>query len=218
MDKFYAYIMTNFARAERLSVAALLRDVGPDAPTLCEGWTTLDLAVHLVIRDRYPSALPANASKEASRVSFLSKRTTARESELKALPWEKLVGMVAAGPGVLSPMGWTPFDVLANTTEFYVHHEDIRRARRGWSPRNILPELEGQLWNPCRVLAHTHSRHMHEPLIVQAPGFGELHAGNTDHFPTVVEGKPSELILFLMGRERHARVSVDREGPEREED
>lgn len=107
--------MTNFARAERLSVAALLREVGPDAPTLCEGWKTLDLAVHLVIRDRYPAALPANASEKAGKVEFFAKRTAVRENELKSLPWEKLVGMVAAGPGVLSPMGWTPFDVLTNT-------------------------------------------------------------------------------------------------------
>lgn len=200
--------MTNFARAERLSVAALLRDVGPDAPTLCEGWTTLDLAVHLVIRDRYPAALPANASGKAGKVEFFAKRTAAREAELKDLPWDKLVGMVAAGPGVLSPMGWTPVDVLTNTGEFYVHHEDIRRARKGWEPRNILPELEGQLWNVCKPLAHSPSVRKEAPLIVRAPGHGELHVGNTDEGAPVLEGKPSELVLFLFGRRDHAQVSL----------
>uniref|UniRef100_UPI0025DDC77B maleylpyruvate isomerase family mycothiol-dependent enzyme n=1 Tax=uncultured Brevibacterium sp. TaxID=189678 RepID=UPI0025DDC77B len=53
--------MTNFARSERRSLAALLRTVGPDAPTLCEEWTTRDLAVHIVIRDRRPDALVGNA-------------------------------------------------------------------------------------------------------------------------------------------------------------
>ncbi len=200
--------MTNFARAERLSVAALLRDLGPDAPTLCEGWNTLDLAVHLVIRDRYPAALPANASGKAGKVEFFAKRTAAREAELKDLPWDKLVGMVAAGPGVLSPMGWTPVDVLTNTGEFYVHHEDIRRARQGWEPRNILPELEGQLWNVCKPLAHSPSVRKDAPLIVRAPGHGELHVGNTDDGATVLEGKPSELVLFLFGRRDHAQVSL----------
>lgn len=200
--------MTNFARAERLSVAALLRDIGPDAPTLCEGWNTLDLAVHLVIRDRYPAALPANASGKAGKVEFFAKRTAAREAELKDLPWDKLVGMVAAGPGVLSPMGWTPVDVLTNTGEFYVHHEDIRRARQGWEPRNILPELEGQLWNVCKPLAHSPSVRKDAPLIVRAPGHGELHVGNTDDGATVLEGKPSELVLFLFGRRDHAQVSL----------
>lgn len=200
--------MTNFARAERLSVAALLRDVGPDAPTLCDGWTTLDLAVHLVIRDRYPAALPANASGKAGKVEFFAKRTAAREAELKDLPWDKLVGMVAVGPGVLSPMGWTPVDVLTNTGEFYVHHEDIRRARKGWEPRNILPELEGQLWNVCKPLAHSPSVRKEAPLIVRAPGHGELHVGNTDEGAPVLEGKPSELVLFLFGRRDHAQVSL----------
>ena len=200
--------MTNFARAERLSVAALLRDVGPDAPTLCEGWNTLDLAVHLVIRDRYPAALPANASGKAGKVEFFAKRTAAREAELKDLPWDKLVGMVAAGPGVLSPMGWAPVDVLTNTGEFYVHHEDIRRARKGWEPRNILPELEGQLWNVCKPLAHSPSVRKDAPLIVRAPGHGELHVGNTDDGAAVLEGKPSELVLFLFGRRDHAQVSL----------
>lgn len=200
--------MTNFARAERLSVAALLRDIGPDAPTLCEGWNTLDLAVHLVIRDRYPAALPANASGKAGKVEFFAKRTAAREAELKDLPWDKLVGMVAAGPGVLSPMGWTPVDVLTNTGEFYVHHEDIRRARQGWEPRNILPELEGQLWNVCKPLAHSPSVRKDAPLIVRAPGHGELHVGNTDDGAAVLEGKPSELVLFLFGRRDHAQVSL----------
>ena len=200
--------MTNFARAERLSVAALLREMGPDAPTLCEGWTTLDLAVHLVIRDRYPEALPANASDKAGKVEFFAKRTAMRESELKALPWEKLVGMVAAGPGVLSPMGWTPVDVLTNTGEFYVHHEDIRRARKGWEPRNILPELEAQLWNVCKPLAHSPSVRNEGPLIVRAPGYGELHVGNTDEGAAVLEGKPSELVMYLFGRKDHAQVSL----------
>lgn len=200
--------MTNFARAERLSVAALLREMGPDAPTMCEGWTTLDLAVHLVIRDRYPAALPANASDKAGKVEFFAKRTAMRESELKALPWEKLVGMVAAGPGVLSPMGWTPVDVLTNTGEFYVHHEDIRRARKGWEPRNILPELEAQLWNVCKPLAHSPSVRNEGLLIVRAPGHGELHVGNTDEGAAVLEGKPSELVMYLFGRKDHAQVSL----------
>lgn len=204
--------MTNFARSERLSLSALLRDVGPDAPTLCEGWTTLDLAVHLVIRDRYPGALPANAFPKAKKIDALAKRAHTREDELKALPWDKLVGLVAAGPGVLSPMGWGPVDQLANTGEFYVHHEDIRRARPGWSPRNILPELEAQLWNVCRPLAHSPGMRAQGPFVVRATDkgrhLGELHVGNTDEGARTLEGQPSELILFMFGRQDHARVTL----------
>src|SRR5690349_11008507 len=46
----------NFARTERAALCDLLVTVGPDAPTLCEGWTTRDLAAHLAVRDRRPDA------------------------------------------------------------------------------------------------------------------------------------------------------------------
>ena len=48
--------MTNFANVERRHLAALLRRVGPDAPTLCEGWDTRDMAVHLYLREHNPLA------------------------------------------------------------------------------------------------------------------------------------------------------------------
>jgi uncharacterized protein (TIGR03083 family) len=44
------------ARAERAALCDLFDEVGPDAPTLCAGWTTRDLAAHLVIRERRADA------------------------------------------------------------------------------------------------------------------------------------------------------------------
>ena len=46
------------ARDERSALVASLRDAGPDAPTLCAGWTTRDLAAHLdEPRDRHRGRL-----------------------------------------------------------------------------------------------------------------------------------------------------------------
>jgi uncharacterized protein (TIGR03083 family) len=45
-----------FARDERVALCALLDDAGPSAPTLCEGWRTVDLAAHLVLREHRPDA------------------------------------------------------------------------------------------------------------------------------------------------------------------
>ena len=42
--------VTDFAPIERAAIADLMTSLGPDAPTLCEGWTTRDLAAHLVVR------------------------------------------------------------------------------------------------------------------------------------------------------------------------
>ena len=43
---------------ERHELSDLLDQLGPDQPTLCEGWTTADLAAHLVVRERDPRSGP----------------------------------------------------------------------------------------------------------------------------------------------------------------
>ena len=48
--------MTSTADAERAALCDLLDELGPDAPTLCPGWDTRDLATHLFVRDREPKA------------------------------------------------------------------------------------------------------------------------------------------------------------------
>ena len=44
----------SIAGDERAALAAALRAAGPGAPTLCEGWTTRDLAAHLWLREHDP--------------------------------------------------------------------------------------------------------------------------------------------------------------------
>jgi uncharacterized protein (TIGR03083 family) len=51
-------VKQNWGRAERLALGTLLAETGPDAPTLCAGWTTGDLVAHLVIRERRLDAGP----------------------------------------------------------------------------------------------------------------------------------------------------------------
>ena len=46
------------AQRERAALVQTMTATGPDAPTLCEGWTTKDLAAHLVIRERRLDATP----------------------------------------------------------------------------------------------------------------------------------------------------------------
>jgi uncharacterized protein (TIGR03083 family) len=41
---------TSLLRKERQALCDTLTELGPDAPTLCEGWTTADLAAHLMVR------------------------------------------------------------------------------------------------------------------------------------------------------------------------
>ena len=46
------------ARRDRVALCDLFDELGPAAGTLNEGWTTADLAAHLVARDRRPDSVP----------------------------------------------------------------------------------------------------------------------------------------------------------------
>src|SRR5262245_36808490 len=41
-----------FDAVERVQLSDLLDELGPDAPTLLDPWTTRDIAAHLVLRER----------------------------------------------------------------------------------------------------------------------------------------------------------------------
>ena len=48
----------SLAQQERATICDLFAELGPEAPTLCEGWTTADLAAHLVVREHRPDSGP----------------------------------------------------------------------------------------------------------------------------------------------------------------
>src|ERR1700754_3847356 len=123
------------AHRERLALADLLTEVGPDAPTLCAGWTTRDLAAHLVIRERRPDASAAGLIPPlAGHVEHVRLAKAARPypegvGELRPPPWWSLLS---------NPLT----DELVNGLEFFIHHEDVRRSGADWSPRTLDPGQE----------------------------------------------------------------------------
>lgn len=83
------------AQRERAALVDTMREVGPDAPTLCEGWTTRDLAAHLVIREYRPDAAPGIL------IPFFASHTAKVQNQVSERnEWDELVGKVAAGPPV----------------------------------------------------------------------------------------------------------------------
>ena len=71
---------------ERAALCDTLEKYGPDAPTLCAGWLTLDLAAHLVAREARSDAaiglvLPGPFAKHLQNVMDRYKaRATTRSS------------------------------------------------------------------------------------------------------------------------------------------
>lgn len=195
--------MPRYARSEREALADLLLALGPDAPTIDEGWTTRDLAAHLVVRERRPDAAggivlpPLRGYAEQVRVA------------LAARPFRELVEMVRHPP-LWSPVSNPVTDGLANTVEFFIHHEDVRRAQPNWRPRSLPDGHQAALWRRGVPLGRLALRRFRATVLLQAPGVGEATAGAGGDRVRLV-GEPAELLLFLSGRQRVARVQV--EGP-----
>lgn len=193
--------MTQYARNERRALADLLIGVGPDAPTLCEGWTTRDLAAHLVVRDRRPDAA----------AGVLIPRFAGHTEQLRlaaaARPYPQVVDDVR-NPPWWSPLGNPVVHEAANALEFFVHHEDVRRGAADWQPRTLDPDQQRALWSATRLAAKLALRKLRVPVSVRAPGFGNLQVGDGTPQATLI-GEPGELAMFLSGRQRAARVQIE---------
>ncbi|WP_434740979.1 TIGR03085 family metal-binding protein [Micromonospora sp. SH-82] len=193
--------MPRYARTERAALAQLMIEVGPDAPTVNEGWVTRDLAAHLVVRERRPDAA---AGILLPPLRGYGERVRRR---IAAGDWAALVDQVRRPP-VWSPVSNPLVDEVTNTMEFFIHHEDVRRGGPRWEPRDLPTGLEGALWRRVSPMARLALRNFPAALTIRAPGHGKVEAGGGGE-PVEVVGTPGELVIFFSGRQRVSRVEVD---------
>lgn len=193
--------MPSIARDERAALADLLSALGPDAPTLCEGWDTRDLAAHLVVREGRMDAAPGLVLRPlAGHLDHVTRSYAAK-------PYDELVARVRKGPPALSPFRLPRVDPLLNTTEFFVHHEDVRRAQPGWAPRPLPAAVENALWRAVRARGPIAFRRTECGVVLQRSG-GESFVARSGEPAVTLTGEAQELLLYLFGRRDHARVSV----------
>jgi uncharacterized protein (TIGR03085 family) len=191
------------AQRERAALVETLRSVGPDAPTLCEGWKTRDLAAHLMIREYRPDATPGIV------IPFFASHTAKVQNEVaERTDWDGLVDKVASGPPVYSPLKL--LDPLINVSEMFIHHEDVRRAQPGWEPRVLEPPLAAMLRRSLPVMGRMTLAKVPGRVALRTPDGKTLLTAGSRKFqgPAVtVTGAPEELLLFSVGRQ--ARVEFD---------
>ena len=207
----------SYSREERLALCALLERTGPDAPTLCEGWTTGDLAAHLVLREHRPDAA---AGVLGGPLAGYTARVQRRIKASTAFP--DLVQTIRSGPPRLSVLALPGVDERANAVEFFVHHEDIRRAAPDWEPRALSSGESDMLWQRLRMARLLLRR---APVGVELArddiGTGQATGPDADGGPAyritaknatpavTVVGSPAELTMWVMGRRAAARVRLD---------
>src|SRR5437764_9228951 len=188
---------------ERRELCDLLDELGPSVPTLLEGWTAHDLAAHIVIRERDLLAGPCLVLPGPFQ-GFAEWRRV-RLAESKDFAW--LVARIRSGAPVgFFRIGWVRS--FPNLNEFFVHHEDVRRAN-GLGPRRLPPAMDVALWRNVRRGGRYLSRRLH------AAGL-ETEWSGTDERVTVrpgeptarLSGAPGELLLYVFGRQAAAQGEV----------
>ena len=187
----------SFAQKERERLAELFLQVGPDAPTLNEGWTTQDLAIHLLVRESKPAAAPGIF------IDALSGLTEEETQKQQSRPYEDVVREWAAGP----PVWMKPLNTAMNTSEHFIHHEDVRRGGGVVEPREFSQAVNEQLFALAKRFGALTMRKAPVPVILTPPNLPPVTladkagvAKRGDHVLRV-SGEPGELLLWVSGRD-----------------
>ncbi|MEU4261132.1 MULTISPECIES: TIGR03085 family metal-binding protein [Streptomycetaceae] len=194
--------MSTHAKRERLLLADLLEAAGPEALTLCNGWKTRDLAAHVVVRERRADAAGGIV------LGVLKNRLERVQAEFAAKPYEELIQLIRTGPPRMSPFGLKQLDEAANTVEFYIHAEDVRRAQPDWSRRELDPVFADVLWSRTEKTARMMGRRSPVGVVLRRPD-GQTVVAHKGTPVVTVTGEPGELLLFAAGRQDAARVELD---------
>ncbi|HVT63601.1 MAG TPA: TIGR03085 family metal-binding protein [Mycobacteriales bacterium] len=191
--------MSGWARSERADLVELMRRLGPDAPTACEGWTTAHMAAHLYVRERRPDAGPGVAVGGP----FAAHTDRVMESVMRVHTFDDVLARVAGGP----PLLWRPMDESFNHVEYFVHHEDVRRAN-GEGPRDLPAEQEAAIWNRVRRSLRLSLRRARGVQVeVVAENGGRAVVGGSG--PTVrMTGPVGDILLFTFNRKDIAQVEL----------
>jgi len=174
--------------SERRQLCDLLLELGPDAPTLCEGWTTADLAAHIVLREHFRR--PTSQRIASERTKGLPVLVARMRADSPLIPWRL--------PGLRPYLSWF---------EFIVHHEDVRRAN-GFGPRTDVARVDEASWRLTGLFGRRLARAIRPSgLELVRPGGARRTFGRGPK--AVLNGPPTELLLFLAGRRSAAEIRLD---------
>jgi uncharacterized protein (TIGR03085 family) len=196
--------VTSFSRSERARLCDTALSVGATAPTLCGDWDVKDLLAHLVVRDGDPLGAPGIVLKPLAGFTERASRRLGKES------LDSLVRRVRRPP-LWSPYRIGVLDTALNTLEFYVHHEDIRRAAARWDQRRLTPGEQAAIWRGTGVAGRGLVRPAGVPVQIRWAGTDRTTTLASGSDPVTITGLPGEVVLFLFGRQR--TVGLEFDGP-----
>jgi len=189
--------------AEQRAVHATLTDIGPDAPTLCTGWTTRELAAHLATGVMLGGALAVGGRLLIARVPVRMGAAGARVNDRLVRArrsFDASLARLARRPPALVTTKTTAPITLA---ELWVHHEDVRRAN-GMGPR---PE-------PAELAAAVDFLVRYQRRLFAAAGLtvivldGRVDVTGARGGTASVHGPAGELLVWLAGRRPASTATI----------
>lgn len=191
----------SWTMTERWWLARTAEELGPHAPTLCEGWDSHHLLAHLVTRERRPweFALDQLAGRPPGQEPHLS-RTVA------TTPYDELIAQLRAGPPLASPVKL--MGDRGNLLEFLVHHEDLRRGGPDpLPPRERAAAFRDAVWSQLVPVARL--RYARSPVgVVLVVPDGPRATVRRRRESVAVVGDVVELVLHAFGRTDAAHVEL----------
>ncbi len=181
------------AADERAALSDLFGELGPDEPTLCEGWTTRDLLAHLLVRERRPDAAGGII------IPLLAKRTNQVMASIAEKPFDDMVEQFRDGPPIWSPFAVPILGDKANLVEFFVHHEDVRRAQPSWEARADDASRDDAMWKVLKMMGKLMYRRSPVGVTLRSVGRHDLVVKRREP-GVVVVGLPGEIVLHAYGR------------------
>lgn len=195
-------VSTRLRDQQLMQLCDVLAAVDPTAPTLCQGWDAHDLAVHIWILKRDPLSWPGMV------IPALARTARSRAEHLK-LRWSysALIHKLRQGPSSIACM---PFDGWEGHRhalgEYYIHTEDVRRSN-DLPHRAPTADTEAALWLRAQRAGRQLWGRGRRAVQFNAAGNAPFVLGQGT--PTAhVHGLPSEVILWIYGRDGVADVDV----------
>ena len=190
---------------ERMYLAKLLRGLTDKqwrAATLCEGWDIEDLVAHIIVRDRGPLLARAGIVMPA-----LHSHHEAAIRAQKQASHQILIDKIEHIP-------WWGKKLSFNVIEFFVHNEDILRAklkRRRDVSDELYTGLAALLPGIARLALRKFDAKIRVTLVDAVTGeliVARSGRGADSHELTLTAEAP-EFVMLFMGRGRVADITVD---------
>jgi uncharacterized protein (TIGR03085 family) len=99
-------------------------------------------------------------------------------------------------------------DTITNTVEFFVHHEDVRRAQDGWTIRELPDALADTLATAVDRSGGMLTRKARVGIVLEADGRPPIRLKRGEPVVTI-RGSIGEGVLYAYGRKDVAEVTLD---------